>query len=101
MSELTSMTNIGTEMSKKLRSIGIDSAEKLMEEGAEQAFFKLKAAYPEVCLVHLYTLEGAVCNTEFNRLPDERKQELKAFSDQLRGKPAGRPKQSLKKGNKK
>lgn len=27
-----------------------------------------------VCLVHLYALEGAVCNQEFNSLPESRKQ---------------------------
>lgn len=51
MSELTSMMNIGKEMERKLISIGIDSAEKLMELGAKQAFVKLKQEYPQVCLV--------------------------------------------------
>lgn len=32
-----------------------------------------------VCLVHLYTLEGAICNTEFNCLSKEKKAELKEF----------------------
>ncbi len=40
MSKLTSMMNIGKEMSKKLISIGIDSPEKLIETGSEQAFLK-------------------------------------------------------------
>ena len=78
MSKLTSMMNIGKEMSKKLISIGIDSP--------EQAFLKLKEAYPRVCLVYLYTLEGAIQNIEFNCLPEDRKKELKAFSDQLKKK---------------
>ena len=34
--------------------------EKLIELGAKQAFVKLKQEYPQVCLVHLYTLEGAI-----------------------------------------
>ena len=84
MSELTSMMNIGKEMERKLISIGIDSSEKLMELGAKQAFVKLKQEYPQVCLVHLYTLEGAIQNTEFNSLSEDKKKELKEFSDSLK-----------------
>ena len=84
MSELTSMMNIGKEMARKLTTVGINSSEKLIEAGAKQAFLKLKMEYPKVCLVHLYTLEGAISNTEYNRLPEDRKKELKEFSDFLR-----------------
>lgn len=84
MAELTSMMNIGSEMAKKLTTVGIDSPEKLIETGSKQAFFKLKGAYPSVCLVHLYALEGAICNTEFNSLSEDKKKELKEFSDFLK-----------------
>ncbi|MDE7063730.1 MAG: TfoX/Sxy family protein [Lachnospiraceae bacterium] len=85
MSELTSMMNIGKEMAKKLTTVGIDSPEKLMDLGAKQAFVKLKQTYPQVCLVHLYTLEGAIHNVEFNNLSENKKKELKEFSDFLKG----------------
>jgi len=85
MAELTSMMNIGKEMAKKLESVGIGSAEELARLGAEQAFLKVKEKYPNVCLVHLYALEGAVCNVEFNSLSEGRKRELKEFSDFLKG----------------
>ena len=84
MAELTSMMNIGNEMAKKLTSVGIDTPEKLIETGSKQAFFKLKESYPSVCLVHLYALEGAICNTEFNSLSEDTKKELKEFSDFLK-----------------
>lgn len=84
MSDLTSMMNIGKEMARKLTSVGIDSSEKLIELGSKQAFMQLKAEYPQVCLVHLYTLEGAIHNTEFNCLSEEKKKELKEFSDFLK-----------------
>lgn len=84
MAELTSMMNIGREMSKKLASIGINTAEELIFTGSKQAFSRLKEAYPNVCLVHLYTLEGAITNTEYNSLSAERKKELKEFSDSLK-----------------
>ncbi len=84
MAELTSMVNIGGEMARKLASVGIDSPEALIATGSRQAFVQLKQAYPGVCLVHLYALEGAVCNTEFNCLPEDKKKELKEFSDFLK-----------------
>ena len=84
MAELTSMMNIGKEMSKKLSSVGIGCAEELIYVGAKQAFQRLKKAYPNVCLVHLYTLEGAITNTEYNALSAGKKKELKEFSDSLK-----------------
>ena len=85
MPELSSMRNIGKEISRKLASVGIDSPEKLMEVGSKQAFFQLKTVYPNVCLVHLYVLEGAITNTDYNCLSEETKKDLKAFSDCLKG----------------
>lgn len=84
MQELTSMVNIGGEMARKLRAVGIGSAEELMEAGAKEAFLRLKTLYPQVCLVHLYALEGAIQNVEFNSLPQAQKQDLQEFSDYLK-----------------
>lgn len=86
MSDLTSMTNIGREMARKLKSVGIDTPEKLIETGSKEAFFKFKETYPNVCLVHLYVLEGAINNTEYNALSESKKRELKKFSDSLKEK---------------
>ncbi|MCL2376151.1 MAG: TfoX/Sxy family protein [Defluviitaleaceae bacterium] len=44
----------------------------------------MKFRYPSVCLVHLYTLEGAISDTDYNRLPEDLKQRLKVFSDNLK-----------------
>lgn len=81
MAELTTMRNIGKEIEKKLKAVGICSAEELTQMGSKEAFFRLKTRYPSVCLVHLYTLQGAVDNVEYNQLSDELKQDLKSFSD--------------------
>ena len=86
MADLTSMKNIGGEMARKLTAVGIGSREELTEAGARDAFFRLKTLYPNVCLVHLYALEGAVRNMDFNDLPPETKKDLKAFSDALKSK---------------
>ncbi len=75
------MRNIGKEMGRKLRSVGICSAEELARLGSKEAFARLKTRYPNVCLVHLYTLQGAVEDVEYHRLPEEVKKDLKDFSD--------------------
>lgn len=82
--ELSSMRNIGKEIEKKLKSVGICSAEELTKLGSKEAFFRLKTRYPNVCLVYLYTLQGAIDNMEYNQLPDEVKRDLKRFSDGLK-----------------
>ncbi len=79
MTELTSMRNIGKELERKLKIIGINSAEDLQRLGSKKTFFQLKQRFPEVCLVHLYTLEGAITDTDFNKLSEETKKDLKEF----------------------
>ena len=78
------MRNIGKEMDKKLRSIGICSAEELVQTGSREAYLRLKLRYPNVCLVHLYTLQGAIDDVEYNRLPEQVRSNLKRFSDSLK-----------------
>lgn len=84
MADLITMRNIGREMANKLKNVEINTAEDLMEIGSKEAFFRLKSKYPNVCLVHLYTLEGAIQNMDFNCLSEKTKVNLKAFSDSLK-----------------
>lgn len=84
MADLTTMPNIGKEIASKLKSVGIDTAEQLREIGSQEAFLRLKIKYPQVCLVHLYTLEGAIQSLDFSRLSEETKSKLKEFSDALK-----------------
>lgn len=84
MAELNSLRNIGKEMERKLKAIGVSTAEELINTGSKDAFFRLKLHYPEICLVHLYTLEGAISDTAYNQLSDDVKQGLKSFSDSLK-----------------
>ncbi len=69
MEKLDSMLNIGQEMKMKLLSIGIRSSEDLIRLGSKEVFFRLKERYPNVCLVHLYVLQGAIDNIELINLP--------------------------------
>lgn len=84
MAELTSMVNIGKEMERKLKSVGIESSGELIETGAKGTFLKLKQKYPSVCLVHLYTLESATHGIEYNCLLEDKRRELKELSDFLK-----------------
>lgn len=84
MTDLTSMRNIGKELERKLKLAGIDSAEELTAIGSKEAYFKLKLRFPEVCSVHLYALQGAIDNTDFNMLSEKVKKDLKAFADELK-----------------
>lgn len=84
MSDLISMRNIGKELERKLKLTGIESAEDLKRTGSKEAYFKLKLRFPEVCAVHLYALQGAIDNIDFNALSEETRKDLKAFSDKLK-----------------
>lgn len=76
MAKVTS-PGLGNTMEKKLRSVGIDSAEALKEAGSLQAAFRLKAKYPNTCTVILYHLEAAICGVTIREPGEERKAILK------------------------
>lgn len=82
MAELTSMRNIGKELERKLKIIGVNSAEDLKKFGSKEIFFQLKQRFLKVCLVHLYTPKGLITDTDFNKLSEETKKDLKEFSDE-------------------
>ncbi len=78
--ELTALKNIGKEMQHKLNTIGICSAEELKALGSKEAYFRVKIHYPEICLVHLYVLHGAIEDMDYNMLSASTKADLKTFS---------------------
>ena len=84
MTELTSLRNIGKELERKLKAVEIMTAEELKAVGSEEAFVRIKLRDPQVCLVHLYALEGAVTDREYNQLPEDVKKQLKTLSDSLK-----------------
>lgn len=45
MAELSSLKNIGKEIERKLKTIGINSAEKLKKFGSKETWFRLKLKY--------------------------------------------------------
>jgi len=84
MSDLSSLRNIGKELEKKLKVAGIETAEELKRIGSQEAFIRIKSYYPNVCLVHLMALEGAVSDMDYNQLPNDVQKKLKEFSDKWR-----------------
>lgn len=70
-------------MEKKLRSVGICSAEELREAGSREAVRRLKAQYPSTCVVILYHLEAVLQGTEIKRLDSACKSELSAWFRRL------------------
>jgi len=82
MAELKTL-GLGRTMEKKLRSVGICSAEELTDVGSKQAVFRLKARYPNTCVVILYYLEAAIRGIDIKQLDGACKSELKAYFKQL------------------
>lgn len=81
MAELTSMKNVGKELEAKLKAVGIETAEELVGIGSKAAYSRLRMAYTNVCAVHLYALEGAICGVDFGELTKEKKDELREYAD--------------------
>ena len=80
MSELSALRNLGKKMEDRLKSVGISTAEELKSVGSKEAFIRLKTLDPKVCTVHLYSIEGAICDIDYNQLPEDVKKDLKEFS---------------------
>ena len=79
MNKLSDLPNIGTVVETKLKKVGIETPEQLIELGAEQAFIRLRSVDEGACLSMLCGLEGAVRGIRWHQLPKERKEELKSF----------------------
>lgn len=82
MAAVTSL-GLGKTMETKLHTVGIHSAEELIDIGSKQAVFRLKMQYPNTCVVILYHLEAAIRGVEIKQLDDDCRAELKAYFKQL------------------
>ena len=82
MAELASL-GFGKTMERKLHTVGIHTAEELAALGSRQAVFRLKAQYPNTCVVILYYLEAAIQGVEIKKLSPVCKEELKEYFRRL------------------
>lgn len=76
---LEHLHNIGPVLAAELRKAGIDTPQQLLDLGAERTLLALKPADPGSCLNKLLALEGAIRGIRWHLLPKGRKEELKAF----------------------
>lgn len=79
MEKLSSLPNIGKEVERQLQEAGVDTPEKLLRLGAEQAWLKIQEIDESACINRLYGLEGAVRGIKKSLLPEARKAELREF----------------------
>ena len=79
MGELSNLPNIGKEVERQLNETGIFTYEDLKAAGTEKAWLKIQTMDSSACIHRLYALEGAIRGIKKGLLPQERKEELKAF----------------------
>lgn len=78
MSDLTSLRNIGPKSAAWLESVSIKSTDELFNIGVEQAYRRVRSAYPDqVSLNMLYALQGALLDIPWNELPEDMKSRLR------------------------
>ncbi len=77
--------NIGPTTGNELRSVGIDTVEKLKSMGWEKAFMRWVELYPHrLHLIAVYALIGAINNTKYYEIDFEFKAEAKSLLRELK-----------------
>lgn len=79
MEKLSELPNIGPEVERQLKEVGITTYEQLKSLGAQAAWLKIQEIDASACIHRLYALEGAILGIKKTLLPDARKAELKEF----------------------
>jgi len=70
--------NIGKELGRRLREVGISTRAELERVGDSRAFVRLLSRFPEDACTHTrLALAGAVRNVRWSQLPRELREELK------------------------
>lgn len=82
---LQALPNIGSVVAGQLREVGIDSPDALRETGAKEAWLRILAIDTSACYNRLMGLEGAIRGIPKKQLPDETKEDLKAFYREAKG----------------
>lgn len=79
MSELSQLPNIGKELEKQLKQIGINTYDDLVNHGSTETWLKIKEIDPSACINRLMALEGAIQNIRWHNLLEKDKKYLKDF----------------------
>ncbi len=83
--ELEKLPNIGAVVAGQLVQVGIDTPEKLAAVGPRQAWLRIQKIDPSACYNRLCGLVGAVQGVRWHTLPEEEKEELRAFYQKQKG----------------
>ena len=79
-SDLGTLNNIGKTIERRLNEVGIFSRRDLKRVGPARAYQRIVSKNPgktiAVCY-YLYSLEGALTDTHWDSVPDERKRALR------------------------
>ena len=86
MTKLSEAQNIGKVLELKLRSVGIESLEDLKGVGAENAFARVKEIDRNAGRSILFSLDGAISGMKWHKIPENRKNELRGFFNELEQK---------------
>jgi DNA transformation protein len=73
------MPNIGKELEKQLKQVGVETCEELVQLGSKEAFHRIRLTDQSACINRLYALEGAIQGIRWHYLPQDIKDDLKAF----------------------
>ena len=79
MDTLQELPNIGKVLEKQLKAVGIETPEQLKESGSREAWMRIRFRDPSACMNRLCALEGAIREIHWHHLPQEVKEELRAF----------------------
>lgn len=79
MGQLANLPNIGRVVEEQLNKVGIETAEQLVQTGAENAWLKIQKIDSSTCIHRLLALEGAIRGVKKTDIPAVRKAELKEF----------------------
>ncbi len=74
------LINIGNKIADRLNEIGISTEEELRHISATEAHRLIRNNYPDETLpvcYYLYSFEGALTDTHWNEIPENRKLELR------------------------
>ncbi|MGV8907059.1 MAG: TfoX/Sxy family protein [Acetobacterium sp.] len=77
--ELPNLPNIGKEMDKQLRTVGINTPAELVATGSRKAWLRIRAIDSSACYHRLCGLEGAIQGIRWHYLDENLKKELKSF----------------------
>ncbi|MEA3447702.1 MAG: TfoX/Sxy family DNA transformation protein [Bacteroidota bacterium] len=86
MTKLSESLNVGKVLELKLENVGINSLEELKEVGSEEAFARVKQIDKNAGRSILFAIDGAVQGVKWHKIPEDRKNKLRAYFNELEQK---------------